>query len=131
MTTKTDSHSTSSEFSEPGELCHVALTACLLQAAFHEEGMQLFHAARMVVEPAALPVFASLPLLQCPSRCAPHTSRVCSCAVPGTHFPLLSLRTEYHSQELDTRPCSNNRTCQVQGTGVQQDSHAAAHLPEG
>lgn len=90
MTTKTDSHSTSSGFSEPRELCHVALTACLLQAAFQEEGMQLFHAAQMVVEPAALSVFASLPLLQCPSRCATHTSPVCSCAVPGTHFPLLS-----------------------------------------
>lgn len=93
--------------------------------------MQLFHTARMVVEPAALSVFASLPLLPCPSRCAPHTSPVCSCAVPGTHFPVLSLRTEYYSLELDTRPCSNNKTCQLQGTGVQHDSHPAPHLSEG
>lgn len=65
-------------------------TACLLQGAFQEKGMWLFHTAWMAVEPAALSVFALLPLTQC---CAPHTSPGWSCAVSGAQFPLFSLRT--------------------------------------
>lgn len=77
VTTKPDSHSSSSGFSEPRELCHVAHTACLLQGAFQEKGVWFLHAAWMVVEPAALSCSAVLLTLhlcgvvQCLELCSP------------------------------------------------------------